>query len=305
MIASRALGRAAVVLAALIVVSCNPFTTPEPPRTPSPVPTSSRPRFELSTYEYALQTKGKIRVAIRDGTGFTPLSSGSVQGKTEGFEPDLARELARAIWGPNDDPDTHITWISVDNSTSVAALTSNQADVTFAGLLIDDPLNNKAIDLSDLYLHTGPRLLVKKTNDQIKEISDVASGEQTVCAVKGGRPEQELKKITSSGAKVLELETLAFCTQALAQGAADAIASDETILYGLVLKDQNLKLVGNRFTDDRFGIGMKKNVAGDRQGFLEFVNTALLKIVADRTWAKIYEKDITPASGDKKQIPTD
>ncbi len=304
MIASRALGRAAVVLAALLVASCNPFTT-QPSPTPSVAPTASRPRFELSTFQYALQTKGKIRVAIRDGSAFAPLSSGSVQGKMEGFEPDLARELARAIWGPNDDPDTHIQWISVDNSNSVAALTSNQADVTFAGLLIDDAANNKVVDLSDVYLHTGPRLLVKKTNDQIKEIADVASGEQTVCAVKGGRPEQELKKITNNGAKVLELETPAFCTQALAQGAADAIASDETVLYGLMLKDQNLKLVGNRFTDDRFGIGIKKNAAGDRQGFLEFVNTALLKIVADRTWAKIYEKDITPVSGEKKQIPTD
>lgn len=303
MIASRALLRAAA-FAAVALLSCNPLTT-QPSPTPSASATASRPHFELSTFQYGLQTKGKIRVAVRDGNTFAPLSSGSVQGKMEGLEADLARELARAIWGGADDPDSHIVWISVDTSTRVAALTSNQADVTIAGLLIDDDANKRAIDMSDTYLRTGPRLLVKKTNDQIKQISDVASGEQTVCAVRAGRPEQELKKITNNGAKVLELETIDFCVQALAQGAADAIASDETVLWGLVAKDPDLKLVGNRFTDDRLGIGMKKSVSGDRQGFLEFVNTTLRTLVADRTWAKLYEKDITPLSGDKKQTPTE
>jgi ABC-type amino acid transport substrate-binding protein len=46
-------------------------------------------------------------------------------------------------------------------------------------------------------------------------------------------------------------------------------------------------------------------VSADRQGFKEFVNTALLKIVADRTWARLFEKHITPWTGEKKQLPTD
>ena len=306
MIASRVLGRGAVIVAAAFAMSCNLFTTPSPSpsATPSASPTATRPRLELSTFQYAVQAHGKIRVAIRDGATFAPMSSGSVQGKMEGFEADLARELARAIWGANEDPDAHIQWISVDTSTAVTALTSNQADVTFATLRIEDDAN-RVIDLSDTYLRTGPRLLVKKTNDQIKEISDVASGEQTVCATKQGRPAQELRKITNNGAKVLELETLDFCVQALAQGAADAIAADETTLWGLVAKDSGLKLVGNRFADDRLAIGMKKSSGGDRQGFRDFVNGVLQKIVGDRTWARLYEKDITPSSGDKKQGPTD
>lgn len=307
MIASRALARAAVLLASGLLVSCGLFSTqPSPSPSPSASPTRSRPRFELSTYQYALQTRGKIRVAVRDGNTFAPLSSGSVQGKVEGFEADLARELARAIWGTSDDPDSHIQWISVDNSTAVAALTSNQADVTIAGLLTGDDANKKVIDLSDSYLRTGPRLLVKKANTTIKEISDVASGEQTVCAAKQGRPAQELRKITNNGAKVLELETLDFCMQALSTGAADAVAADETTLFGIVLRQPNdVKLVGNRFADDTLGIGIKKNASGDRQGFLEFVNGTLQRIVADRTWAKLYEKHITPASGERKQTPTD
>ena len=309
MIGRSALSRAAVlIVAALTLSGCNLFQqatpSPTPTATATPVPTTTRPRFELATYQYALQTKGKIRIGIRD-SAVPPLATRTAAGKVDGFEADIGREIARAIWGPADDPDTHIDWISVDDSTRVAALTSNQADVVIAALLITDDAR-KIIDLSDTYLHTGPRLLVKKTNDAIKQPSDVASGEQTVCAVKQGRPEAELKKITNGGAKVLELETLDFCMQALSSGAADAIAADETTLLGIVFKQPNdVKIVGNRFTDDNLGVGVKKTAAGDRTGFLQFINDTLLKVVADRTWAKLYAKDLMPITGETKQLPTD
>jgi len=222
----------------------------------------------------------------------------------DGFEADLAREIAKAIWGSNDDPDTHLEWISVDASTRVAALTSDQADITIAGLTITDDAA-KVIDLSDTYLGTGQRFLVKKTNDQIKEVIDVASGEQTVCAIKGSVWDQNLRRVTNDRAKILELDTLEFCVQALASGAADAITSDELVLLGLTFKDPTTKVVAKPFTEDRLAIGIKKNANAARQGFIEFVNGVLLRLVADRTWAKLYEKDITPLSGDKKQLPTD
>ena len=306
MIGRSAWSRAAVlVVAALTFTGCffqqaTPSPTPSP--TPTAAPTTTRPRFELSTYQYALQTKGKIRIAVRDDT--PPLSSRSGTGY-QGFGPDLGREIARAIWGPAEDPDSHIEWISVDASTQVAALTSNQADITIAALVIADP-QNKVIDLSDVYLRTGQRLLVKKTNDQIKDLSDVASGEQTVCAIKNSPAVDNIRTITNNGVKILGLDTLEFCMQALASGAADAITADELTLMTLAFKEPTVKIVVKPFSDVRLGIGIKKTAAGDRTGFLEFVNTALLKIVADRTWAKIYAKDLAPFSGDTtKQIPTD
>jgi len=297
---------AAALLAASLLASCQPESvTPSPSPTVSATP--SRPRFELSTYPYTLQTRGKIRVAIRSGVA--PMSdapvSGNTIGKAQGFEPDLAREIAKAIFGTSDDPDGHIVWISVDTLTRETAVVSDQADISIGGVPITDD-NVKVMDLSDPYFTVGQRLMVKKANDQIKEIADVATGEQTVCAVTDSKSAAELKKITNNGAKIIELGTTEFCMQALMSGAADAIVNDEVTLLSLIRKAPNdLKLVGRPFATTQLGIGMKKNAAGDRQGFREFVNTALLTIVASRTWAKIYEMDITPSSGDKKQLPTD
>jgi ABC-type amino acid transport substrate-binding protein len=294
-----------LLLTALVASSCifgQPDTTkPTPEATPTPNASPTRPRLELSTYQYGLQVKGKIRVGVLDKDQPFSVRSGNVY---DGFDADIAREIARAIWGPNDDPDTHIEWISVDNSTRIAALTSNQADIVLGALPINDD-TKKVIDLSDPYAKNGQRLLVKKARTDIKDISDLAAGDQTVCAIKGSTWEANLKRITNDRAKILELETLEFCIQALKTGAADALTHDEVVLLNIVYRDPDVKLVAKPFTDDQVGIGMKKNTSNDRTGFREFVNTALLTIVANRTWAKIYERWITPLTGEKKQLPTD
>ena len=291
----------------LVLSSCifGPDTT-RPTPTPSPTPTTSagptRPRLELSTYQYALQTRNKIRVGVRDNAA--PYSTRGADGRYSGFEPDVAREIATAIWGTIDDPSSHIEWVSVDNTTRLTALTSNQADIVLAGLLSNDA-NKKVIDVTDGYYKDGQRLLVVKTNDQIKELVDVAAGDETVTVVKGSLWEENIRRVTNDRAKVFPLDTLEFCMQALTSGAADALTQDEATLVGLVLKDTSVKIVGKQFTDDQIGVGVKQNVSADRQGFREFINNALLKIVADRTWAKFYETYVTPVTGDKKQLPTD
>ena len=293
------------LLSVALLASCifQQQTTPSP--TPSPTATESagptRPRLELSTYQYALQTKGKIKIGVRDTSA--PFASRNASGKYDGFEADIAREIARAIWGANDDPDTHIEWVSIDASTRISALTSNQADLVLAAFTIDDD-TAKVIDLSDPYYKDGQRLLVKKTNTDINELVDVASGEETVTALKGSPWEANVRRITNDRAKVLPLDTIDFCVQALTSGAADAYTQDEAGLVTLATKDATLKIVSKQFTEEKLGIGMKKNESADRQGFKEFVNNALLKIVADRTWAKIFAKHITPVTGDTKQLPT-
>jgi len=243
-----------------------------------------------------------MRVGLRDTAA--PFATRAASGKYDGFEADIAREIARAIWGANDDPDSHIEWVSIDMSTRVAALTSNQADLVLAAFAIDDD-TAKVIDLTDTYYKDGQRLLVKKTNDDIKELVDVASGEDTVSAVKASPWEANIRRITNDRAKVLPLDSIEFCMQALASGAADAYTQDEAGLVSLATKDATVKIVGKQFTEDKLGIGIKKNVGADRQGFKEFINNALLKIVADRTWAKLFAKYITPVTGDTKQLPTD
>src|SRR2546429_6873924 len=51
------------------------------------------------------------------------------------------------------------------------------------------------------------------------------------------------------------------------------------------------KIVGKYFSDEPYGIGIKKNTNGDRNGFVDFLNTWLAAAIKDGTWGKLYEKD--------------
>ena len=57
-------------------------------------------------------------------------------------------------------------------------------------------------------------------------------------------------------------------------------------------------------TTDRYSIGVKKNSAGDRQGFVPFLNAWLAEAIRDGTWARLYAQDIKTYSGDTKATPT-
>ena len=270
-------------------------TTPSP--TPTVQPTQTRPHFELATFMYGLQTKGKIRIGVLDNAA--PFSARDAAGKYAGFEPDLGRELARAIFGPRQDIDSVIEWVSVDTSTAVAALTSAQADAVLARLGASDE-RATVIDQSDAYFVTGERILIRSNNDEIKDLTDLDT--KTVCVLEGTRVADHVDE-ANAFARTLPLDTYASCLGALQQGQVDAIAADEPTLWSLVQKDANTKLVGRPLTTERYAIGSKKNASGDRQGFLPFLNAWLGSLVHDGTWARLYAQDIAPLSHETRTSP--
>jgi polar amino acid transport system substrate-binding protein len=289
--AARAGALAAIVVA---LAACLPQTSPEPSATPAP--TVARPRFELATYMYALQTKSKIRIAVQDDAA--PLSTRGANGSYAGFEPDLGRELARAIFGARPDIDSAIEWISVDRSTAVAALVSLQADVVIARLTVTDE-HAASVDLTDPYFITGERILVTTKNDEIKDLSDLDT--KTVCVQAGSGVDDHVENANEL-ARTLTLDTYDSCLGALQRGQVDAVGADETTLWALIRKDPNTKIVAAPIEAQRYAIGIKKHT-GDRQGFLPFLNTFLAGAIRDGTWGRLYAQDIAPLSKETKTAP--
>jgi aspartate/glutamate/glutamine transport system substrate-binding protein len=263
-----------------------------------PASAAAAPKFDGTSFMASLQTKGKLRVGTQEDN--PPFSvKNPVNGKWEGFDTDIGREIAKAVFGTQAEADSYIEWVAVTSATRIPSLTDNKADVIIKTFTINED-RKKQIDFSDVYFSTGQRILVKKSNDTIKEVADLAG--KTFCAQKGSTSEQNVTKITPT-AKPLLLSSYPECLLALQQGQADAVSTDETILFGLVKQDANTKIVGKYFSDEPYGIGLKKNENGDRNGFVAFLNTWLAAAIKDGTWGKLYEKHISPVSGDKKQAP--
>ena len=286
---------------AFIATACTGGGTTTPSPTASASATSDRPKLDLSTYQYALQTKGKIRIGTQEDN--TPFSvKNPATGKWEGFDVAYGREIAKAIFGSSDDPDKYIEYVAVTSATRIPSLTDNKADVIIKTFTINDE-RKKQIDFTDVYFKTGQRILVKKDNATIKDAADLAG--KTVCSQRGSTSEKNISAATSNAARLLLLESYPACLLALQQGQADAVSTDETILFGLVKQDANTKLVGKYFSTEPYGIGVKKSVSGDRNGFVDFLNRVQVTMITNGTWAKLYEQYISPVSFDKKRTPDD
>jgi len=285
---------------AFIATACSGGTATPSPTAAASASGSARPKFDLATYQYAIQTKGKIRIASQEQN--PPFSvKNPATGKWDGFDVAIGRELAKAIFGPSDDPDKFIEWVAVESATRIPVLTDNKADVVIKTFTINED-RKKQIDFSDVYFRTGQRILVKSDNTTIKEAADL--GGKTVCAQRGSTSEQNVTK-AQPAARMLLLDSYPACLLALQQGQADAVSTDETILFGLVGQDKNTKIVGKYFSTEPYGIGVKKSAGGDRTGFVDFINRTLVTIITGGVWATYYEKYITPVSFDKKRTPDD
>ena len=286
---------------AFIATACISGSTTPSPTVAASASTSTRPKFDLATYQYSLQTKGRIRIGTQEDN--PPFSvKNPATGKWDGFDVAYGREIAKAIFGESDDPDKNIEYVAVTSATRIPSLTDNKVDVIIKTFTINDD-RKKQIDFTDVYFRTGQRILVKKDNTSIKEAADLAG--KTVCAQRGSTSEKNISDATSNAARLLLLDSYPACLLALQQGQADAVSTDETILFGLASKDANTKLVGKYFSTELYGIGVKKSVGGDRTGFVDFLNRTQVAMITTGVWATLYEKYISPVSFDKKRTPDD
>src|SRR5439155_23864 len=221
-------GKLSIVLAVVFVAAaCGGATTTSTPTTTASA-LATTPTFEPMSYMSKLQTNGKIRVGTQEDN--TPFSvKNPITSKWEGFDVDVARELAKAIFGSAADPDAFIEYVPVVSATRIPSLTDGKADVIIKTFTITEE-RKQQIDFSDVYFITGQRILVKKDNTTIKEAADLAG--KTVCAQKGSTSEQNMTKATDGKAKPLLLDSYPACLLALQQGQVDAVSTDETIFFG-------------------------------------------------------------------------
>ena len=166
-------------------------------------------------------------------------------GKWDGFDVAIGREIAKAIFGEAEDVEKFIEWVPVVSATRIPAITDNKADIVIKTFTINDE-RKAQIDFSDVYFRTGQRILVKKDNTTIKEAADMAG--KTICSQRGSTSEKNILTATNNAARPLLLDSYPACLLALQQGQADAVSTDETILFGLVKQDPNTKIVGKYFS---------------------------------------------------------
>lgn len=95
-----------------------------------------------------------------------------------------------------------------------------------------------------------------KKGSKIKSAENLGKGSK-VLAVKGSTSSQNIRE-KAPEASVLEFENYAEAFTALKSGQGDALTTDNAILYGMADENKNYQLTGKPFTDEPYGIAVKK-----------------------------------------------
>jgi len=214
-------------------------------------------------------------------------------GKITGFDAGLAQLLSHYITGLADGP-IALTVTTVD--TRETLVQNGTVDTVFATYSIT-PERAKKVAFAGPYYRSGNAVMVKADNTTVTSAKDLDG--LKVAMQQGSTTPASLKKV-APGAKASLFPDDAQCLAALKTGRVDAYVIDQGILISNASTDPTLKVVGEPFDDDFYGIGV---TLADPQA-KELVNTWLRAIEADGTWAKLWKATIgTVVQGDAPAPP--
>jgi polar amino acid transport system substrate-binding protein len=223
-----------------------------------------------------IRARGRLIVGVDQNTylfGYRDAASGQVVG----FDIDIARQIAAAIFG---DPN-RIQLTAITSAQRIPFVQNGSVDIVVRTMTITcDRL--KQVGFSTVYYDAGQRVLVPRPSTATG-IGDL--GGKKVCAAAGSTSITNIAKAASHPVPV-SVADWTDCLVLLQQGQVDAVSTDDTILAGLARQDPNTKLVGDRFTDEPYGVALSKS-APDLE---RFVNGVLDRMRSDGTWAGIYDK---------------
>jgi polar amino acid transport system substrate-binding protein len=251
--------------------SCNPRASVKP--------TGSLPQpghMPAGSYMAKIQAQGRLILGTSQDTLLFS-SRNPFTGKVEGFDVDMGRQIAQAIFG---DPNKiQIKVIGYDKRVSSAM--DGSVDIV-ADTMTANCARWKDVNFSSIYYDAGQKVLVSSAS-KANRIEDL--GGKKVCAAKGSTSYDNITKVVP---KPIAVDRPGFgdCLVAFQQNEVDAISTDDTILVGLAAQDPYAKVVGPPFTKEPYGMAMNN----DHPEFTRFVNAVLAKNRADGTWKSTYER---------------
>ncbi|CAN3128481.1 glutamate ABC transporter substrate-binding protein [Mycobacterium sp. smrl_JER01] len=206
-------------------------------------------------------------------------------GTMSGFDVDVATYVAGELgYSPE-----QIEWKEAPSAQRENLIQNGQVTFIAATYSITDARKEK-VSFAGPYLITGQSLLVRSDDNEITGAASLENN-KILCSVSGSTPAQRIKD-EYQGVQLQQYDTYSACIDALKNGAVDAVTTDEVILAGYAAQSPGaFKIVGEPFSEERYGIGLKKDDAELRTK----INDALTKMEESGAWKEAFDKNLGPA----------
>ena len=247
-----------------------------------------------SAWASAVKEAGVLKTG---GTKTAPVFSleDATTGEVSGFDTAIGQVLARYIIGGTNDARTLLDITQVTSDTREVVLGNGSVQAVIATYTIT-PERAKKIDFAGPYYSSGQAVLVRADESKITGVSDLAgvkvtvqSGSSSIAALQKAAPKAQQKPFDDHNG----------CLSALKTKQVDAYVVDYTLLLSAMQANDDIKIVGDPFTEDPYGIGLPQG--SDAKAF---VDAFLQTIYDDGTWESIWKATIgTVTEGDAPQPP--
>ncbi|MFI1482520.1 glutamate ABC transporter substrate-binding protein [Streptomyces sp. NPDC020747] len=212
----------------------------------------------------------------------------------EGFDVDVATYVAKQL-GYSED---QIQWKEAKSADRETLLQRGDVDFIAASYSINDERAAK-VDFAGPYLLAHQDVLIRADDDSIKSPKDLNS--KKLCSVTGSTSAQNVKDKLAPKAQLQQYPAYSACLTGVQSGAIDALTTDDSILAGYASQANfkgKFKLGGFKMTNENYGIGVKKG-----SDLKAKIDTALEKMVSDKSWDKAVEDNLGPAGYKNEPAP--
>src|SRR5262244_2864514 len=237
---------------------------------------------QLSPTLANIKKTGTVRLGYRESS--PPFSFLDPSNRPIGYSLELCEAIVEEIGAEVDNPDLKIEYVKVTSDDRIQAVLNNKIDLE-CGSTTANAERAKQVAFSPLMFVAGTKLMVPRASN-VQSVTDLKG--KTVVVTKGTTNEQAMHNADrkfSLGLKIVTAADHEQSYQTLADGKADAFATDDILLYGLIARHKSqdkFRVTGDYLSYDPYGIMFRK---GESQ----------LTAVVERTFRKLASNhDLVP-----------
>ncbi len=228
----------------------------------------------LSPTLAAIKSSHVVHLGYRESS--PPFSFLDQSNRPIGYSLELCEAVVEEIGTEVDDADLKIEYVKVTSDDRIQAVLQNKIDLE-CGSTTANAERGKQVAFSPLMFVAGTKLMVPKASG-VSGVTDLKG--KTVVVTKGTTNEQAMHNVDrklSLGLNIVTAGDHEQSYQMLVDGKADAFATDDILLYGLIARHKSqdkFRVTGDYLSYDPYGIMFRK---GEPQ----------LTAVVERTFRKL------------------
>jgi len=246
----------------------------------------------------------------------------------QGYDIDILRAVAYAIFGAAGNPDTDIRFVPVNQDYRLGEANQGVVDIVADSITMTCG-RAEQVGFSADYLNAHQKLIVDRTATKVSVQSD-AQGVARIYGLEGAKVctvggTTSIGNITThqkqGGFTTVLAENWSDCLLLLQQGQVQAVTTDDNLLGGMKAEDPYLRVIDGALSDEAHALAVPRtypNLSAQDRQFLSFINGVLAQLESPATggscpqtrlstdascWAALYRFWITPGLGEKVPTP--